>query len=37
MVKDNTAFRKKKAEEFGIRFELPSAVSVRAECTEKAA
>jgi hypothetical protein len=28
MVKDNTAFRKKKAEEFGIGFELPSAVSV---------
>src|SRR5579875_296561 len=28
MVKDNTAFRKRKAEEFGIGFELPSAVSV---------
>ena len=28
MVKDNTAFRKKKAEEYGIGFELPSAVSV---------
>jgi integrase len=28
MVKDNTAFRKKKAEEFGIGFELPSTVSV---------
>ena len=26
MVKDNTAFRKKKAEEFGIGFELPSSV-----------
>jgi hypothetical protein len=28
MVKDNTVFKKKKAEEFGIGFELPSAVSV---------
>ncbi len=28
MVKDNTAFRKKKAEEFGVGFELPSSVSV---------
>jgi len=28
MVKDNTAFRKKKAEEFGIGFELPSSVSM---------
>ena len=27
MVKDNTALRKKKAEEYGIRFEIPSAVS----------
>ena len=28
MVKDNTVLRKKKAEEFGIGFELPSSVSV---------
>jgi hypothetical protein len=28
MVKDNTVFRKKKAEEFGVGFELPSAVPV---------
>jgi hypothetical protein len=27
MVKDNTAFRKQKAGEYGIGFELPSAVS----------
>jgi hypothetical protein len=32
----NTAFRKRKAEECGIGFELPSALSVGTECTEKA-
>lgn len=36
MVKDKTASRKRKAEEFGNGFELPSAVSC-TECTEKAA
>lgn len=38
MVKDNTAFRKKKAEEYGVGFELPCSVSSSCtECTEKTA
>jgi hypothetical protein len=33
MVKDGTAFRKKKAEEYGIGFELPGSVSLKlSEC-----
>lgn len=28
MVKENAPFRKKKAEEYGVGFELPSALSV---------
>jgi hypothetical protein len=36
MVKDNAAFRKKKAEEFGIGFELPFSVSVVPEKQRKA-
>jgi len=38
MVKDNAVLRKKKAEEYGIGFEIPCSVSSSCtECTENTA